>query len=98
MNEKDEANEEALLQSYIAGEDVTNEQEELEYLQARYEEVKQQHKALVLQRKESEAVGREDMLSSVLKALRYNHKTRVWIVKELRKRGATVEDRWVVGS
>ncbi len=87
--------EEGDLQRYMANDEAISDQEWLKYVANRYEEIKEDYRGLVAQRREAEAQGREDLLNRLTSVFRGNYKARVWAVKILREKGFVVEDPFV---
>jgi hypothetical protein len=91
--------EQAEIDSYMdvenSGGDGPTSEERLAFLKTRYAQVKEEYKLLQLQREEIEATKKEDLLPRVNQAFSANYKTRKFLVKELRKAGEKVEDRFI---
>lgn len=87
--------EEGDLQRYMADDAAVSDEEWLKYVVRRYEEIKEDYRSLVLQRREAEAQGREDLLAKLAQVFRWNYKARVWSVRVIRGKGYIVEDSYV---
>lgn len=89
--------EEAEINAYMEPDESESpsREEQINYYRARYEQVKNEYKLLVLQKGEAEARKNEDILNRITTAFRENYKTRKVVVKELRTLGEPVEDRVV---
>lgn len=98
-NVKEEVVEQAEIDAYMDpenanGDGPTNE-ERKGYLKARYEQVKNDYKALCLQREEFEGQKRADLQGKIQEAFKQNYVARKWFVRELRKAGEKIEDKFV---
>lgn len=87
--------EEGDLQRYMADDTSVSDEEWLKYVVRRYEEIKEDYRGLVLQRREAESQGREDLLAKISQVFRWNYKARVWAVMTIRGKGFIVEDSYV---
>jgi len=88
--------EEAVINGYMEDADAAiSEAEWKAYLNKRYEEIKLEYKSYVLQKRECEALGREELVNKLTPHFRNNFKARKWVVGELRLAGVPVEDKFI---
>lgn len=77
------------------GMEALTDAERLEYYKGRYEKVKVTYRSLLLQKEEADGRKSEDALTALAPAFRQNFVARRFVVSELRKLGATVDDPYV---
>lgn len=65
------------------------------YLEIRYDEIKTSYKTLQLHLREAEIGKREDLIPGIRSQFNQNYRNRKIIVRELRKAGVKIEDRFV---
>lgn len=76
------------------GEGPTDE-ERLDYLKRRYEEIKAEYRRLMLERDEIQATKRPDLEAKLHQAFRYNYAVRRYLVGKLARVGSPVKDKFV---
>jgi hypothetical protein len=65
------------------------------YLRARYEQIKIEYKSLQLQQEEYKCSKRDELVQKVREAFGHNYAARKYVVRELRKVGEKIEDKFV---
>ncbi len=68
----------------------------LKYLKDRYQQVKDEYQALMFNSREARYADRKDMAATLSAAFQANYKSRKWIVRELRRNGIPIEDKYVL--
>jgi hypothetical protein len=88
--------EEAEIDAYMddGGEELTDD-DRIGYLRTRYNQVLKEYKGLVLQKEEAEARKEEQLLTQLRAAFGPNFKARKYLVRELRRMGEEVKDRFI---
>lgn len=88
---------EALVDSYMDNPDgeAPTDEDRKTYYGARYRAIKEEYKALLLNKEELEARKDEQALSNIRKAFTVNYKARKAVVIALRTLGEKVEDKAV---
>jgi hypothetical protein len=93
--EKEEINE-LELQAYMDLDEYEIQDEKWKrYLILRYAEVRATFDKLMLNKREAEGMKQEETLNKMAPLFRANYKERKFIVKQLRKLGEKVEDKYV---
>lgn len=91
--------EEAELDLYMESADgeAPTEVERREYLRRRYQAIKAEYKLLQLNREELAGRGgkADRQEAEISRAFRENYLARKWVVRELRKAGEPIEDKFV---
>lgn len=85
----------AEIDAYMAGKGIYSEKEWVAHLYTRYESIKTAYKSLKLIHDELELRKDEAKLKSMRSNFTENYKSRAWVVRELRKAGEKVEDKFV---
>lgn len=72
-------------------------EEQVQYLKARLNVIKDEYKTFMLHKKEAEGTNRMDILGNLRDGFRKNYAARKWIVRRLREMGETVNDPFIPG-
>ena len=98
----DDSPEEVEIDSYMdeenaAADEKPTEDQWKEYLSARYAQVKQSYGTLLCHLREAQAGKRDEMIPEIRMQFAQNYRNRKVIVRELRRMGEKIEDRFIAG-
>jgi len=97
MSGKDEVVEPAELNKYMDAECASKDEVlDKNYLLTRYEQIKSQYDVLHRERDEAEKTANQELKNRVSELFTQNYKARKYIVRELRRMGEKIEDKFVV--